>query len=129
MMGVGPVMIALPAGDEKVPPGAVPSAIVGWTVSSVVPSIPFRMALMVAVPAAAAVATPVAGLIVAAPESLLQVASPARLWLVPSVSTPVAVNATVSPTSAIGFAGATTIDASSGDRKSTRLNSSHGYIS
>src|SRR5688572_10533212 len=69
--------------------GSVLSLTVGCTVRSVLPEIPSLVARMLAPPSAAAEATPVDGLIVAAPESLLHVTWPDRFWLVPLVSTPV----------------------------------------
>src|SRR5688500_19497474 len=53
--------------------GSVLSLTVGCTVRSVLPEMPSLVARMLAPPSAAAEATPVDGLIVAAPESLLHV--------------------------------------------------------
>ena len=96
--GIGVVTVVLLAGEVMTAVGGVVSpGTTALTARGVEPTIAPMVAPMVELPAAAPVATP-AGVMVAAPVLLDHSTTPVRSWLVPSVSTPVAVKPTVWPT-------------------------------
>ena len=77
------------------------------TVRAVLPGIPPDVAVMVAVPAATAVASPLALTVAAEVLDELQVDWVVISWLVPSENVPEAANCNVFPTCKVGLAGVT----------------------
>ena len=86
------------------------AAVAAVTVRVLVPVLPLKAAVMVAVPAALAVARPPVAIVAVAVLDELQVTCVVILVLVPSEYVPVAVNCWVAPTTILAVAGVTTIE-------------------
>jgi hypothetical protein len=82
------------------------------TVSVVLAEIPFNVAPMLVIPAAAAVARPDKLIAAVAGVPELHVALVVTFCVLPSLYVPVAVNCRVAPVTSVGFAGVTAIDCS-----------------
>jgi hypothetical protein len=80
------------------------------TVSSVEPETAPDVAPIVEVPAARALAKPLAVIVAVAGVAELQATLAVRFWVLPSLNVPVAVNCCVSPLATDGLTGVTAID-------------------
>jgi hypothetical protein len=91
---------------------AMETSAAGVTVSAVLPVMLPEVAEIVVVPAATAVARPLAAMVAVAVLDDAQVAVEVRFCVEPSVYVPVAVNCCVSPFAMLGFAGVTAMETS-----------------